>query len=660
MKTERYPFRFKDFLDQRRASQPVLSPDGRDLVFTVVQPSWDKNTNIRHIFRVDPGGGEPRQLTNAGTSNADPAFSPDGQYLAFTSNRSGTSQIWLLPSTGGEARQLTRLALGARRPVWFPDGRKLLVISPVKVEAPGHEPVGGQDSSSPGSDGPAPIVAGELMFRHWDSWTEGKVDHLFVVDVATGEARDLVPGPWPVPPRSLTGHPDYAISPDGTEVCFVSLRESEQAWSTNTNLWVIPAEGGTPRRISPWPGCNAFPAYSPDGRYIAYCGMLRAGYESDRREILVHDRRRRTTRELAPGFDRSAGPLQWSPDGSRLCFSAEDSGAVRLFVVPSEGGTPGPITAACTDHSPRWTPDGSSIVFVRETFRSPPEIWRQGFGRSEPVPITGLNDSVMDRLVLNEPEPFGYLGAKGLRIHGFLLKPPGFQEGRKYPVVFLIHGGPQGAWGPDFHERWNLQLFASPGYVVVAINPRGSTGYGQDFVDAIHGEWGGDCYEDLQRGFDYVLDTFEFCDGQRCAAAGASFGGFMVNWIAGHTDRFKCLVSHDGIFNTEMMAWVTDELWFTEWEFDGLPWDSPEAYRRYSPHLHVENMKTPMLVIQGEQDFRCTAAEGLGLFTALQRRGVESRLLYFRDEGHWVVKPRNRQLWWDTVLGWLDAHLRGT
>ncbi len=260
---------------------------------------------------------------------------------------------------------------------------------------------------------------------------------------------------------------------------------------------------------------------------------------------------------------------------------------------------------------------------------------------------------------MNEAEDFWFEGAEGARVHGMLVKPPDFQEGRRYPTVFLIHGGPQGMFGLDFHERWNPQLFAAPGYVVVMINPRGSTGYGQAFTDAIRGEWGGACYRDLERGFDHVLETFPFCDPERTAAAGASFGGFMVNWIAGHTDRFRCLVSHDGIFNTEMMDWATDELWFTEWEFEGAPWENPEAYRRWSPHLHVESMKTPMLVIQGEQDFRCPASEGLNLFTALQRRGVPSRLLYFEDEGHWVLKPRNREVWWRNVLGWLERYLQG-
>jgi dipeptidyl aminopeptidase/acylaminoacyl peptidase len=269
-----------------------------------------------------------------------------------------------------------------------------------------------------------------------------------------------------------------------------------------------------------------------------------------------------------------------------------------------------------------------------------------------------MNEKLLGELELQDPVDFWFEGANDERVHGFILKPPGFEAGKKYPVVFLIHGGPQSAFTLDFHERWNAQLFASPGFVVVQINPRGSTGFGQEFTDAIRGEWGGATYEDLSRGFDYVLGKYEYCDPERTAAAGASFGGFMVNWIAGRTDRFKCLVSHDGIFNTEMMDFATDELWFTEWEFGGAPWESPESYLKWSPHLHVDKMKTPLLVIQGEQDFRCVATEGLTLFTALQRKGVPSKLLYFPDEGHWVLKPKNRKVWNETVLGWLEKYLK--
>jgi dipeptidyl aminopeptidase/acylaminoacyl peptidase len=385
--------------------------------------------------------------------------------------------------------------------------------------------------------------------------------------------------------------------------------------------------------------------------------MRRAGYEADRRELLVYDRAGGKVQEVAPEFDSSVGPVAWSPDGKLLYFSAEEKGRRRIFAVESGGGTPRAITEEATDADPVVSPDGEWIVFARQTMSAPPELFTISRNGERLRPLTRLNRAILEELDLPDPADFWYEGAKGARVHGMLLKPPGFETGKRYPVVFLIHGGPQAMFGLDFHERWNNQLFASRGWVVVTINPRGSTGYGQEFTDAIRGEWGGACYEDLIRGFDYVLETFSFCDPGRTAAAGASFGGYMVNWINGKTDRFRCLVSHDGIMNTEMMDYATDELWFTEWEFRGTPWESPEEYLKWSPHLHVGKMETPMLVIQGEQDFRCVVTEGTTLFTALKRRGVPARFLYLPDEGHWVLKPRNRQVWYRTVLDWLARYL---
>ena len=653
----RRPITIDDLLATARASSPVFSPDGRYAVTAVTRPDAESDSNHTHLYRVEVGGGAPRRLTADGTSNTHPAFSPDGAWLAFTSNRRGTPQIWVLPAAGGEARRITDWPLGARGPVWFPGSGRLLVAAAVYRDAPDREAVEKREAERKEA-GTSPRVIDELMFRHWDSWTEGRIDHLFSVDVESGRMTDLTPGPYPAPPRSLSGAPEYAVSPDGDEVCFVSLRDLDQALSTNLNLWRIPAGGGEPRRISPGEGANTFPAYSPDGRFIAYCAMERAGYEADRRELRIFDRASGEVRAPAPGFDRSPGAPVWSPDGTHLYFAAQDRGATRVFRLAASGGEPVPVTGGATDSRPAVHPESGYLLGARESFVSPPELHRIPAAGGVPEPVTAFNASLLEELDLDEGEDFWFEGARGARVHGFLIRPPGFSEGERYPVVFLIHGGPQSMFGPDFHERWNPQVFASRGFVVVMINPRGSTGYGQAFTDAIRGEWGGACYEDLIRGFDHVLETYPFCDPGRTGAAGASFGGFMVNWMAGRTDRFRCLVSHDGIFNTEMMHWLTDELWFTEWEFEGPPWESPEAYRRYSPHLHVQNMSTPMLVIQGEQDFRCVTAEGLGLFTALKRRGVPARLLYLPDEGHWVLKPRNRRVWYETVLDWLERYLK--
>ncbi|MDH3601592.1 MAG: hypothetical protein OEU26_18420, partial [Candidatus Tectomicrobia bacterium] len=423
--SDRRPIRFDDLMAHHRCQQPRITPDAQSVVFVATHPDVSQNRNLSHLYRVPLAGGDVVQLTQHGSTCSDPAISPDGRWIAFTSNRQGdTSQVWLLPVDGGEAHPVTDLYLGARRPVWTPDGAYLLVISPVYRDSNDPDEIVRRETERPRGE-VRPRLIDDLMFRHWDEWTEDRIDHLFSIDIHTGAARDLSPGPYPVPPRSLTGEPDYAVCVDGSEICFVSLRDPDQARSTNSNLWIMAAAGGASCRISPREGCNAYPVYSPGGDRIAYCGMRRSGYEADRRELLVFDRASGETREVAPGFDRSVEPPVWSPDSEFLFFAAQDRGATRLFRVPSAGGEPEPLTHGATDLEPVVSPDGAWLVFQRQTSTAPPEICRTPVGGGGAEALTTFNADRLAALDLHPVDDFWYTGAKAARVHGFLLKPPG-------------------------------------------------------------------------------------------------------------------------------------------------------------------------------------------------------------------------------------------
>jgi dipeptidyl aminopeptidase/acylaminoacyl peptidase len=386
--------------------------------------------------------------------------------------------------------------------------------------------------------------------------------------------------------------------------------------------------------------------------------MKRAGFEADQKQLILYERSTGKRLNLTEQFDYSVNDMVWSPDSKAIYFNADDKSNESLFKLSIAGRQLETLVGKGYTHSLRIVPDGKSLVVARESINQPAEIFRIDTDGKNIKKLTAVNESRLSQIEMNAKEDFWFDGAGGTKVHGFIVKPPGFDAGKKYPMVFLIHGGPQGQWGDQFHYRWNAQMFAARGNVVVLINPRGSTGYGQRFTDEISRDWGGKAYEDLMLALDHVLKTYPFIDGKRLAAAGASYGGYMVNWIAGHTDRFRCLVSHDGVFNPKSMYGTTEELWFPEWELGGTPYKNPELYEKWSPMAFAHNFKTPMLVIHGQMDFRLDVSEGFQLFTALQRQGVKSKMLYFPDEGHFVGKPANAELWYKTVLDWIDENTR--
>ncbi|MDQ6759721.1 MAG: S9 family peptidase, partial [Acidobacteriota bacterium] len=461
-----------------------------------------------------------------------------------------------------------------------------------------------------------------------------------------------------VPPFSLGGADDYAISPDSTHLCYVMNADPSAATSTNTDLYTVALTGGESKKVTANPGADNAPQYSPDGKFIAYRSQERAGYESDRWRLATLDLASGSTALVTQSLDRSVASFTWSPDSARLFFTTEDRGRHVLSIIPAQGGASRLIASGpSTIDDVQLTSDGKTMIYTEQSGSQPVEIYRTNSSGVKPVALTHLNDTLLAGYSLPPLEEMWVEAPDKARIHSFVLKPDNMQRGQKYPVLFLIHGGPQGAWGQSWSYRWNPQVFASAGYVVVMPNPRGSTGYGQKFTDDINQDWGGKPFDDIMAVVDHVA-ALPYTDSERMAAAGGSYGGYMVDWMLGHTQRFKALISHAGVFDLRSMAGATEELWFPLWEFHGMPWENPELYAKWSPSYYVNEFHTPTLVIHGEQDFRVPYTQGLQLYTALQLRRVPSKLLLYPDEGHWILKPQNTVLWYGTVLDWMGEWLR--
>ncbi len=658
--TGRHPFTFDDMMSLKRIGDPQISPDGRWVMFSAVQVNLTDNTRTPHLWIVPRAGGESRQITNGQAGENRGRFSPDAKSFIYTSSATGNSQIWMSgfdSSTGaptGEAHQLTSLSTEADGAIWAGDGKHIVFVSEVYPDCKDDACNKARDEALTTSKVKAKLFP-HLLYRHWTSFTRYKRSHLFAVSVDGGTPVDITPGDHDVPPFSLGGQDLYAVSSDGQEVAFTSNLDEVEATSTNNDVFVVPITGGSPKKISTSPGSDSTPLYSPDGRYIAYRSQARGGYESDRFRLLMYDRKSGATTDLTTHFDRWVGAFTWTPDSSSILFSAEDHGSSPLWRVAIAGGDPQKVLGGTNDE-PAIASDGKTLIFSRMSIQAPNEIYEAaiGSGNAEARQLSHVNDSVLSQVEMSPLESYEFTGANKTKVQGFMLRPAGFNSGQKYPVKFLIHGGPEGAWGDEWSYRWNGELFAANGYVVIMINPRGSTGYGQKFVDGVNGDWGGKPYVDLMRGLDFVEKTYSFVDKDRECALGASYGGYMVDWMLGHTQRFKCFVSHDGMFNTESAFGTTEELWFPTWEFKGTPWTNRALYRKWSPHLFAAKFKTPTLVIHSQFDYRLDLSEGLQLFTTLQMLKVPSKMLYFPDEGHWVLKPQNSQLWYKTVNGWVD------
>ncbi|MDP3404945.1 MAG: S9 family peptidase [Brevundimonas sp.] len=654
-------FTYSDMLVANRLSDPRVSPDGRYVVYAVRATDMAANRGVTSLFIQDLSGeGEARRLaiSDGGANSA--RWGSDGA-LYFLSGRSGSSQVWKTDATGATATQVTTLPLDVNAYRLSPDASKVavsLAVYPTCGDL-ACSVARGEEAAARKSTGQ---VYDRMFVRHWDTWADGTQNHLFVLNTdGSGEPVWVTHGfDGDTPSKPFGDEGEFTFTPDGSAVVF-SARVAGQSepWSTNFDLFRtngLTGQGFT-NLTDDNDAWDTGPVFSPDGRTLAYRAMARPGFEADRWQITLMDVATGAKRQVAANWDRSADSLQWAADGRTLYVVAGDVGQTRLFAIQVANGSVVPITGPGHVSAVEQTPSG--FVFAQDSLTSPSELFVKTFrGREMPRQITNVNPQ-LEALSFGEAEQFTFAGWNDGTVHAYVIKPAGYVEGRKYPVAFLIHGGPQGSFGNAWSYRWNAMTYAGAGYAVVMIDFHGSTGYGQAFTDAISQHWGDRPLEDLQKGWAAAQAKYDFLDGDRACALGASYGGYMVNWIAGNwADEFQCLVNHDGIFDTFGMGYATEELWFTEWENGGTPYDVPEAYQRFNPANHVANWSDPMLVIQGDRDFRVPTTQALSTFTALQRRGIESRLVVFPDENHWVLKPQNSLQWHTEVFGWLDRYLK--
>jgi dipeptidyl aminopeptidase/acylaminoacyl peptidase len=645
------------FIAMVKCSDPQISPDGGRVAFVATVPDARANRNNADIWIVSIDGGPAVRLTTSDAADYHPRWSPDGRTIAFVSTRGGSAQIWTIPADGGEASRLTNISTGASDPVWSPDGTKIAFSSFVYPDCLTDSCDAARTSAAEENPVKAKVID-ELLYRHWDSWKDGHRNHLFIADAKTGAFQDLTPGrDHDYPPFPWGGSGDYCFSPDGKEICLDAKEAAVEATSTNTDLFLIDLATRGMERITTNEAADETPFYSPDGRYIAYRSQQVPGFESDRWRLVLYDRKTGERRSVTEGFDRWVTEYAWAPDSKRIYFTAGDEGHQALFALETPSGKITKLLAKGNNISPTVSPDGKTVVLTRASFEFPHSIWRISRDGKELRVLSHFNDAAFSTIEMNAAEEVRYTGAEGASIQAFLIKPPAFDPAKRYPAIMLVHGGPQVAFISSWYTNWNAQTFAAAGYIIFIPNFHGSDGFGQAFVNAISGDWGGRCYEDIMKGLDY-LAALPFVDPKRIGAAGASYGGYMINWIEGHTDRFASLVSMEGTFNTMSSYGTTEELWFPEWEFGGTPWDVPESYEKWSPHRFVKNFKTPCLVVHNQLDYRVALGEGLQMFTALQRRGVPSRLLYFPDEGHWILKPANNRYYYRQFIGWMDTYLK--
>lgn len=650
-------FSVEHMLSLHRVGAPVASPDGKYVVFSVSTPDVAANKSKTDLWLKSVTGNDaPRRLTSHDAADSSPQWSADGKQVYFLSSRSGSSQLWRIALAGGEAEQVSNYPLDINAYKLAPNDASVLVSFEVFADCDTLACTAEREKQSKQGSGQKHE---RLFVRHWDTWKDGHIAQLFIDTLNANKTANtptlLSKLDADVPSKPFGGDEEFGFSPDGKTVYFQArVKGISESWSTNHDIYEVAATGGELKNLTPTNmAVDTQPSVSPDGRYLAWLAMARPGFEADKLSVMLRDRKTGAVRNLSEGFDRSLGSLKWSADSKTLYGTGDDTGQHTLFSVNVGNG--------------KWTRlvskgfvggfdlAGKDIVYAYDNLKLPAELFKISASGGKANQLTAFNADKLAKVQFGDYEQFSFKGAKDETVYGYLIKPADYQPGKKYPIAFLVHGGPQGSFGDHFHYRWNPQVYAGQGYAAIMIDFHGSTGYGQAFTDSISGDWGGAPLEDLQKGLAHALGQYDFLDGNRACALGASYGGYMMNWIAGQwSDGFRCIVNHAGIFDTRAMAYTTEELWFTEWENGGPQYAKPEAYEKHNPIHHVNNWKTPMLVIHGLKDFRVPYGQGIAAFTALQRRGVPSELLVFPDENHWILKPQNSVQWHNTVFDWMQ------
>jgi dipeptidyl aminopeptidase/acylaminoacyl peptidase len=658
MSATSHPFNVHDMLAMDRISDLRLSPDGTALAFVLRKTDLEANRGRTDVWMLNTLSGQLKQMTQDPAGDFSPRWSSCGKSLLFLSTRSGSSQVWQMAADGtGEPVQLTDLPLDVNGFVVSPRGDALALIMDVFVDAKTPEETKArlEDEAKRKASG---RIYDRLFFRHWDTWNDGRRSHVHLFKTQEKTIVDLMAGmDSDSPTKPFGGDEEICFTPDGMGIVFTAkpISGSEEAWSTNYDLFYVPTNASAaPKALTTNPAWDTTPVFSPDGKTLAYLAMSRPGYEADRFRLILRDWQSGKERVLTENWDRSVSSIAWDQSARTIYVTADHLGQKPIFAISVKDGKVSELVSQGTVSSVQV---GTKTIFYGlDTLRSPVEIHGVSKNGKTNRQLTRINEAQLAVARMGDYEQFTFKGANDETVYAYLVKPVDFDPAKKYPLAFLIHGGPQGSFGNHFHYRWNPQTYTGAGFAAVMVDFHGSTGYGQAFTDAINGDWGGKPLEDLKKGKEAALARYPWIDGTKSAALGASYGGYMINWIAGNwPDGFSCLVNHDGNLDERLAYYDTEELWFPEWEHKGTPWENPEGYEKHNPINFVRNWKTPMLVVHGALDYRVVETQGMSTFTALQRKGIPSRFLYFPDENHWVLKPHNSILWHDTVLDWIKS-----